>query len=241
MIPPASGPRWACYEKSLPAEIGAIQAVHPIAYLPWGALEYHGVHAAVGLDGLKAHGLCSELARVAGGLVLPPVYVAANTMKELSHLPFQRHSLNFPLELVRSLARVHLEQLASEGFKIIFVLCGHVGQPHYDTLKEEAAAFNASQTGVRVIATSETDLLPPELVIVNHAALGEVSFLLHTHPECVDLSRLPADRIPTLEQDAVWGPDPREATTEKGRTYTAAFVAAAKQLIQTSLSTPPIS
>lgn len=236
MTTPAQSPRWGLYERLLPAEIEAIHAAAPVAYLPWGALEYHGVHAAVGLDGLKAHALCVELARAAGGLVLPPVYVAANTMKELTQLPFSRHSLNFPVELVRSLARAHFEQLAHEGFRVVFVLCGHVGQPHYDTLKAEAAAFNAAQSATRIIATSETDLLPKELVIVNHAALGEVSFLMHAHPDCVDLSRLPADRVPTLEQDAVWGPDPRAATADKGRTYTAAFVAAATPLIRSTLA-----
>ncbi len=237
MTVPISPPRWGLYERLLPAEIEAIHAAHPIAYLPWGALEYHGVHAAVGLDGLKAHGLCRELARAAGGLVLPPVYVAANTMKELTNLPFQRHSLNFPVELVRQLARTYFQQLAHERFRVVFVLCGHVGQPHYDTLKAEAAAFNAAQSATRIIATSETDLLPKELVVVNHAALGEVSLLLHTDPECVDLSRLPADRVPTLEQDAVWGPDPRPASAEKGRRYTDAFVAAATPLITQALVT----
>jgi creatinine amidohydrolase len=236
MSDPTAAPRWGLYERLLPAEIESIHAAHPIAYLPWGALEYHGMHASVGLDGLKAHGLCVALARAAGGLVLPPVYIAANTMKELTQLPFQRHSLNFPVELVRQLARVHFEQLAHEGYKVVFVLCGHVGQPHYDTLKAEAAAFNAAQSATRIIATSETDLLPKELVIVNHAALGEVSFLMHSHPECVDLARLPADRVPTLEQDAVWGPDPRAASAEKGRIYTEAFVAAATTLLRSALS-----
>lgn len=229
---------WGRYERLLPAELEAIHAARPVAYLPWGALEYHGVHAAVGLDGLKAHSLCIELARVAGGLVLPPVYVAANTMKELTHLPFSRHSLNFPIGLVRDLARAYLAQLAEEKFRVVFLLAGHVGQPHYDTLKAEAAAFNAAQSATRVIATSETDLVSPELVVVNHAALGEISFLMHSDPECVDLSRLPIDRVPSLEQDAVWGPDPRNASAEKGRAYTAAFVAAAHALIANELSSP---
>lgn len=228
-------PRWGFYERLLPAEIESICALHPIAYLPWGALEYHGVHAAVGLDGLKAHGLCAELARAAGGLVLPPVYVAANTMKGLKDLPFQRHSLDFSETLLRALAREHFDQLASEQFRVVFVLCGHVGQPHYEILKEEARAAQERHPATHFLATSETDLLPPELVKVNHAALGEVSFLLHSHPDCVDLSRLPADRVPTLEQDAVWGPDPRDASADKGRVYTAAFVAAAHERIRAAL------
>jgi creatinine amidohydrolase len=237
MTPPTPAPIWGRYERLMPAEIEAIFSRHPIAYLPWGALEYHGKHAAIGLDGLKAHGLCVELACAAGGLVLPPVYVAANTMKGVKDLTFKRHSLDFSESTLRLLVREHLDQLADEKFRVVFVLAGHVGQPHYDIIKDEAAQFNARQTHTRAIATSETDLLPKELVIVNHAALGEVSFLMHTDPDCVDLTRLPADRVPTLEQDAVWGPDPRESSAEKGRIYTAAFVAAAHQLITKTLAT----
>jgi len=91
----------------------------------------------------------------------------------------------------------------------------------------------------RALATSETDLLPAALVIVNHAALGEISLLLHSHPECVDLRRLPADRVPSLEMDAVWGPDPRAATAEKGRNYAEAFVTAAQPLISAALQRSP--
>ncbi|MFZ9683150.1 MAG: creatininase family protein [Cephaloticoccus sp.] len=229
-------PAWGRYERLMPAEIEQIHATHPVAYLPWGALEYHGKHAAVGLDGLKAHGLCVELAQAAGGLVLPPVYVAANTIKFAPGLEHKRHSLNFSEATLRVLAREHFAQLADEKFRVVFTLCGHVGQPHYDIIKEEAAAINGTHTGTQVIATSETDLIDKSIVIVNHAALGEVSFLMHTDPDCVDLSRLPADRVPTLEQDAVWGPDPRPASAAKGATYTRAFVTAATRLIQTTLA-----
>lgn len=235
----ASSAPWGRYEYLLPAEIETISARHPIAYLPWGALEYHGAHAAVGLDGLKAHALCCALAQSAGGLVLPPVYVAANTIKGVPDLPHRRHSLDFRETTLRLLVREHLDQLADEKFRLIFVLCGHVGQPHYDIIRDEVRQFNARTPSSRAIATSETDLLPPDLVVVNHAALGEISLLLHSHPECVDLGRLPADRVPTLAQDAVWGPDPRAATAEQGSLYSAAFVTAAHQLITTTRAQIP--
>lgn len=231
----AGTPTWGLYEQLMPAEIESILAHNPVAYLPWGALEYHGRHAAVGLDGLKAHGLCVELARVVGGLVFPPVYVAANTIKEVKDLPHRRHSINFREETVRTLVREHLEQLADEKFRVVFLLPGHVGQPHYDILKDEAARMNAAQTGTKVICTSETDLVPKDVVIVNHAALGEVSLLMSLYPGCVDLSRLPRDREPTLIDDAVWGPDPRASSAEKGRAYTEAFVAAAREIISDAL------
>ena len=220
----------------MPTEIEAIFDQHPIVYLPWGALEYHGKHASVGLDSLKAHGLCVELAQQVGGLVLPAVNVAANTMKTVPDIKHTRHSLNFSEDLLRLLAREHFEQLAEEKFRIVFTLCGHVGQPHYDIIKEEAEKFNQSQSATRIIATSETDLISEDIVVVNHAALGEVSFLMHTDPDCVDLTRLPQNRVPTLEDDAVWGPDPRESSAKKGRVYTEAFLEGAQKLIAHALA-----
>ena len=236
MSSPSTNPAWGLYERLMPTEIEAIFDQHPIAYLPWGALEYHGKHASVGLDSLKAQGLCVKLAQQAGGLVIPTVNVAANTMKTVPDIKHTRHSLNFSEELLRLLAKEYLEQLAEEKFRIVFTLCGHVGQPHYDIIKEEAKKFNQSQSSTRIIATSETDLISEDIVVVNHAALGEVSFLMHTDPDCVDLSRLPQDRVPTLEDDAVWGPDPRESSADKGRAYTEAFLEGAQKLIADTLA-----
>jgi creatinine amidohydrolase len=207
-----------------------------VVYLPWGALEYHGKHASVGLDGLKAHGLCKGLAAVAGGLVLPPVYIAANTIKTAPDLEFPRHSLDFAESTVSLLAREHFDQLADEGVKVVFTLCGHVGQPHYDLIKAEAVAADERHPNTHFLATSETDLVSPDLFIVNHAALGEVALLMASDPDCVKLDRLPADREPTLKDDAVWGPDPGDATIAKGKTYAAAFVTAASERIKSLLN-----
>ena len=231
--------RWGQIERLMPAEIEAICTRTSVAYLPWGALEYHGRHAATGLDGLKAHALCCELARAVGGLVFPPLYLAANTIKTAPDLAFPRHSIDFSETTLRLVAREHFAQLADEGYRVVFVLCGHVGQPHYDILKDEAKHAHTDFPHTTFIATSETDLVSPELFIVNHAALGEVALLMASDPDCVDLSRLPTDREPTLGDDAVWGPDPRSATAELGQTFTTAFVTAAATLVRSHL--PPAS
>jgi creatinine amidohydrolase len=43
------------FEEMFPWEIAAAMAEAPLCYLPLGTLEWHGEHAAVGLDALKAH------------------------------------------------------------------------------------------------------------------------------------------------------------------------------------------
>ncbi|WP_221031060.1 creatininase family protein [Actomonas aquatica] len=235
---PAPPPSWGQIERLRPAEIEAIAAATPIAYLPWGALEYHGTHAATGLDSLKAHALCQALARELGGLVYPAVNLAANTIKTAPDLSFPRHSIDFSENTLRLVAREYFAQLADEGYRVVFILCGHVGQPHYDILKAEAQRADAAHAATTFIASSETDLVSPDLFIVNHAALGEVALLMASDPDCVDLSQLPADREPTLQEDAVWGPDPRPATAELGQRFTAAFVAAAAARLRPLLDAP---
>ena len=61
--------RW---EYMLPDELDAALAQCPLAYLTYGLCEPHGLHSAVGLDGIKAHGVACRAARAHGGIVAPP-------------------------------------------------------------------------------------------------------------------------------------------------------------------------
>ena len=58
----------------------------------------------------------------------------------------------------------------------------------------------------------------------NHAAFGETAYQLLFDPEPVDLARLPDDRVPTLDEDGVWGDDPRAATADDGAAILALFL-----------------
>jgi creatinine amidohydrolase/Fe(II)-dependent formamide hydrolase-like protein len=50
-------------------------------------------------------------------------------------------------------------------------------------------------------------------------------------PETVALDRLPTGRAPTLEDDGVWGEDPRTATAELGAQMLKVFVERATPLV----------
>ena len=63
--------RW---ERMLPHELEAAFAACPALWLSYGLCEPHGAWAALGLDGLKAHGLAVRAARAHGGIVAPPDY-----------------------------------------------------------------------------------------------------------------------------------------------------------------------
>ena len=57
-----------------PDQIEAARQQQAAIYVPFGAIEWHGYHNVVGLDGLKAHEQLVGLAVQAGGVVYPPVY-----------------------------------------------------------------------------------------------------------------------------------------------------------------------
>jgi creatinine amidohydrolase len=232
----SSHPCWGRYELLRPEEIEAILNAAPVAFIPWGALEFHGRHAPVGLDGLKAHGLCCAIAERTGGVVLPPVYHATSTIKTLSQLGHARHSIEHGEETVTALFRDIVTQLLEERFAVVMVLSGHIGQPHQSLLEREGAALAARHPSRRILVVSDTSLVTPEQLVPNHAGLGEISLLLHFAPETIDLARLPADHVPDLERDAVLGPDPRNATAAAGRALVEAIAAAGARRVTAALA-----
>eukprot|EP01050_Picozoa_sp_SAG11_P026302 SAG11_NODE_6252_length_1352_cov_1.470072_2_plen_183_part_00 len=72
--PVSQGKRTVKYEEMLPHEIASARKQRPIAYLPIGTLEWHGVHNAVGLDALKARAICVRAAEQFGGLCMPTLW-----------------------------------------------------------------------------------------------------------------------------------------------------------------------
>ena len=211
---------WGHYERLRPAEIDSIRNQHPIAYIPWGALEWHSYHAPIGLDGMKAHGLCVAMARQTGGVVLPPVYVATDTIKPLKGF---KHTLEHSEDTIKTLCREYLEQLADEGFKVLVVMTGHYGGIHRDAIVNTAEAFSAANPDLKVWAFPDSEPMEGHFK-GDHAAIGETSFQLLFDGGLVDLSLVPQDRAPTLEDDGVWGDDPKNADAERGRRMLKAFL-----------------
>lgn len=203
---------WGRYEHLRPAQIEKIRAQTPIAYLPWGALEWHSYHAPVGLDGIKAQGLCEALAQETGGVVLPAVYVGTDTIKPYKGF---HHTIDHNAETVTKLCLEFLTQLVDEKFKIIVLVTGHYGGGHVEAINAAAKEFSVRHPEIALWAFPDSE--PLEGVFPkNHAARGETSFQLLFKPELVDLTLLPANRETTLEDDGVWGEDPRGASAAEG-------------------------
>ena len=215
---------WGQYERMRPDQLEAVFEKYPIAYLPWGASEYHGVHNPIGLDSIKAYGMSVDLAKAVGGLVLPVVHQASSTIKTYPGVNFKRHSLEFSEELIRMMCREYFEQLVDEGFKIVVLLTGHCGEPHFEILKSVADEFNQKHPDRYFWTLAEFEVLEASMLVANHSAIGETALQLYYAPELVALEKLPQDRETTLEDDAVSGADPRPATAAMGEIIVKTFV-----------------
>ncbi len=223
---------WGFYDKLRPLQIEAIQKGNPIAYLPWGALEYHGCHNPTGLDTHKAQHLCVDLATEVGGLVFPSISLAANLIKSYPGVDFPKHSIEFSEGLIKQICTEYFEQLTAQGFKIIVLLSGHAGEPHLQILRDVASEFNQKYPNNYFWTFAEFDILPDDLLVANHSALGETSLQLYYEPETVDLECLPKDREITLELDAVSGKDPRPSNSIRGEKIVKLFIKNASEKLE---------
>jgi creatinine amidohydrolase len=219
-----------------PAEYQESKRRAPIAYLPWGAHEWHGAHNALGVDALKANWICLALAERTGGVVLPPVYCGHGTMQRHA----QTCTLEFPIELVEQLARHYFLQLRLDGFRVIVVVLGHYGRDHVRAIQRVAlSAQEDFAEQLRIIAEPDYAWTSPEWP-GDHGAANETSYMMLWAPQTVELARLPgvAD-VPTLRSrvEGVGGIDPRtEASADRGRRQLELLLSRAVPQIQAALA-----
>lgn len=194
------------YEFIKPREYHEARDRSPIAYIPWGAHEWHGFHDPLGLDTLKAHGLCLALCAETGGVVFPQVYCGTQTMKPYAGFDC---TLDFSRDCVKMLAAEHLRQLCDEGFRVIVIIMGHYGPNHVETIREAVYEFNQGQDACTAWAFPDYEMTRAAGIEGDHAGATETSYMLYFHPELVDLSRLATEGEPNMQDDGVGGLDPR--------------------------------
>jgi creatinine amidohydrolase len=190
--------RW---ERMFPDQLEAAFAARPLAWFTYGLCEPHGPHNAVGLDSLKAHAIACRAAQEHGGIVAPPDYwhiheiggyalwsersVGQPERSWLTCLPPWQHFKNVLYQI---------RQADTLGFHAAILITGHYGpnwkdlktlidlvQPHVGSRLYGLPDFEANLPGFAEDGKSGGD----------HAGRVETSLLWATHPECVDITRLP--------------------------------------------------
>lgn len=195
------------YTELTAEELEARLETAPVAVAAWGALEWHGPHLPLGLDGLVAEAFAERLAARTGAVLLPPTYLP------ITALP-HRASLSFRSEHVAAVWRELFQRLGEVGFRVVCLVSGHYAQGH--ELELMAAAETVMEAGgpATLVGTPLSLLEEPELL--DHAGRYETGQLLALRPDLVHLERLPEGET-TPAETAVLGQDPRRASAEEGR------------------------
>lgn len=197
--------RWGRYTELRPHELSDIIAAKPIAYVPWGALEWHGPHLPLGLDGFTAEVVAERTIRSTGGVLLP------TTWWPITALP-HRFSLSIQSQVVQALWDGIFAELARAGFRVVVLLSGHYAQGH-ELVLMDAAEHAIATYGLLVLAVPPMALVDEEML--DHAAHWETAQMMAIRPRLVHLEDLPNAPLRPAES-AVLGADPRRATPTQG-------------------------
>jgi creatinine amidohydrolase len=201
------------FEESVPEQVAALIERSPVAYVPLGALEWHGEHGPLGLDGIKAHHICERAAQRTGGVVFPTIFWGAfDTMP----FPFTFH---FEKAQLKSLLHPLLTQLSVWGFEVIVLLTGHYPPTQIKMLKDACRSFNRQGSAIS-LGTPEMGFATDIEYFGDHAGMWESSLMLAIQPEWVDLSAMPRGLsvMERLTRYGTMGKDPTSrASAEKGR------------------------
>ncbi len=226
------------YHMLRPGQIVERRKACPVAYIPIGTIEWHGIHNPLGADTLQAEGLAILCARKGGGLVFPPLYYGENRSEALMEsneasrepiagemeLPaenFMPASHPFPAaEQVTNynmLLRHILAEVESLGFEVGVIVAGHY--PLIDHARAAVLLHNQKRSGARnrmlAWAVLDCGILQGRYEHPgDHAGGWETSHLLHLHPEAVDLNILPPKGTKLVGVGGFM--EPQDATAEFG-------------------------
>jgi creatinine amidohydrolase len=198
------------YAELLPDELARIWQERPVAYCAWGALEWHGPHLPLGLDGLVAERFAERLADRAGGVLLPGVWLPITT------LPHD-FSLSINAEVVSDIWRELLSELHRAGARLVCLITGHYAQGHEIELYRASIAAMHAHPDLLALSATPLEVLGDD-ALLDHAGRWETAQLMAVRPDLVRLEKFPG--MLGAKQVAVLGDDPRQASRADGEAIT---------------------
>ena len=221
-----------------------------IVIVPVGALEQHGHHLPLGVDGILAAEIARRVARRVDGLVAPTVSYGYKSQPRTGggdHFP---GTTSLDGATLTALVRDVLVALARHGATRLAVVDGHYENEMFLTEGVDLAMREMRHQqieGVRIVKLRYFEELDQETIellwpdgypgmALEHAALMETSMMLHIAPELVDLASAPDEQAAAFPPYDVYPPDrswvppagalssPRRATVAFGEHLIERFV-----------------
>jgi creatinine amidohydrolase len=173
-------------ELANPGRIQSALSNRSIIYIPLGAIEWHGLHLPIGLDGLTSHGLCLRAAHETGGLVMPALYYGMTG--SIGHHPWT--ILLEKEETFIAMLNDTLRRLEAFEVKLAVIFTGHFGKRQIAALKEFRESWMSKKHSMKLLVLSVSEC-PQASMKGDHGAIFETSLLYCLHPELVNLNNLP--------------------------------------------------
>jgi len=168
-----------------PEQLDEIRDRFPVAYVPLGALEFHGYHLPVGLDTVKCHRMLVRMAEHIGGMVAPPVYFGHGS----GHTGFAWTWMLDNQETLKDLLLTMCRGLDANGIKVIVLMSGHY--PNENAFPAVMDQFRLRGGKATLLPMMEYDAFDKNTEWHgDHAAKWETSYILALGSELVDTGRL---------------------------------------------------
>ena len=223
--------RW---ERMFPHQLNAAFAACPSVYFAYGLCEPHGPHNAIGLDALKAYGICVRAAQEHGGIVAPPDYwhvhelcgyalwaerSVQNAKPWMSAVPPWVHFKN---------VCYHVRAAEVLDFRSAILITGHYG-PNWEDLKTLVEKIQP-HCRMRIYGLGDFEANVPGFSENGPggdlAGKVETSLLWALEPGCVDPRRLPEQgHVEYEKRPMAMGSDAAESDLEVGKRMVADEVA----------------
>lgn len=191
------------WELMFPDELEQAFLEMPVVYFTYGLCEPHGPQNALGLDELKAHAIAVRAAQQHGGIVAPPDYWHIHEIggyaiwadAEVGRPPRTWLTAMPPWQHFKNIC-YHIRAADALGFQAAILLTGHYG-PNYEDLRELVRLVQPF-VGTRLYSLPEFEsnykgFSGDGKETGDHAGKVETSLLWALRPECVDVSRIPAE------------------------------------------------
>ncbi len=186
--------------------------------LPIGSVEEHGYHLPLSTDGDIALGIAHKLSEDTGVVVAPPIwYGVSNTTRSYTGTTMVNY------DTLRTYIGDILSSIKENGFKVVYIISGHMSNSQTSAIKEAARNIGALDSYLLDFTKIDiSDILetPPF-----HACEAETSLMLYLKPGKVKMEKAVDEEIVTERfaikgglkktKSGVFG-SPTKATKDKG-------------------------
>jgi creatinine amidohydrolase len=183
--------RW---EEMLPDELLHAIRTRRVCYMGYGLAEPHGPYNALGLDHLKAQGICELAAKTHGAVVAPPLCWHIQERPEFPWM--ESHGVingglcsAIPTDLFFRMALFTLRAIDARGFDAAILITGHYGGVERDLRMLTDYYLRRSHSPLKILAIADWEAIREGPYRGDHAGITETSQLMFLRPELVDLTR----------------------------------------------------